>query len=598
MSFWLPIWSIVKARYSDGVAMLASGLLVLVLSGCATTPQTHSAATAVQPNAYTSLDNDYLISIRLQREIERESGSRNVHLYDHKTSQLPASYDRKSLLSEAWLGVYRGIVDVDGDGLCETYDGNDRTLREERSDELIKRFATTRDAAEFITAQIINESESEKIGNINTCQFRNPGEVVQFLAYFDLAWLVGYSQSRRVSLQTRNLIEWIPAKVLSTYEHQASNGAPMCSMLDRKRYTHMHMLSHYLWRAHVPLRVDYSWSNSVDELVQQLRYDKLDKWSHAVSSEQYTQQQNRVNGDNGLWLSPNEFGATEQKVMLVEPGSAAERAGVRRGDSVIAINGYSTDALNSRALRRSLQEEMASQGEGDYQIIKLGNTSSQNLSVRYPTTQRNTVYKHNVLSWGDDTVGYLNIKEFKGYTRDELDEVFAEFKTRGVNQLVLDLRYNVGGDTFTASYLAALIIGDDATIYSASRLADPAWNMPTQYLETSPNALGLDQVVALTSEMTASASEQLLNSLKAHVDVVTVGNNTYGKPVIMTGYNICDDLLLVSTQMALNANNQPVPFSGIPATCPVQDSMLTAPDDIANPPMRTALNFLRTGQCE
>lgn len=573
-------------------------MCLFAVIACAPAPQYTQTANVLTPNAYTSKDNDYLTAIRLQQELVRESGSRNVQIYDHATAPSPSDFDQKSLLAKAWLGVYHGIVDTDNDDICETYDGTDRTLRESETGQLVKRFTSTRDAAEFITAQIINEDVQESIGDTSACQFKNPGEVTQFLAYFDLAWLISYSKTRGSSFKTRNLIDRIPAKVLSTYEHKAKKGAPMCSMQDRKRYTHMHMLTHYLWRAYVPMRVDYSWSNSLDELVQQLRYKPLDKWSHATSVDTFARAENRVNPDNGLWLSVAEEGKSKQLVMLVEPGSAADKAGLQRGDTVVAVNGYPASALSSRALRRSLREQMFAQGQGRYQVIKQGMTQPQELSVPYPKKQRNTIYSSKVIRWGSANVGYINIKEFRGFTRDELDDVFAEFKAENINELILDLRYNVGGDTFASSYLAALIIGDDDLVYSNSRLADPAWNMPSQYLESVTNALGLKRVVALTSGMTASASEQLINSLRAHIEVVTVGETTYGKPVVMTGYSICDELLLVSTQMSLNADNKSVPFSGIPPTCPVQDSFTSAPDDISNPPLQTALNLTRTGQCQ
>lgn len=580
-------------------SLLLSLLLIAACDGNATRVSQNSSQTVASiPHAYSSTDNDYLNAIRLQREIERESGSRGIYLYNHRAAKLPGEYDQQRLLSRAWRARYPGIVDSDADGLCETYDGDDRTLREQGSGQLVKRFVSTRDAAEFLTAQIINEYHQQKIGDTSACQFKNPGEVTQFLAYFDLNWLVGYSKARRISLQTRNLIEWIPAKVLSTYQFLERNSMPMCSAIDRKRHAHMYMLSHYLWRAHVPMRVDYSWSKSLDELVQQLRFNRRDAWSYATTEMNFSNNDTRLGPDNGLWLSVPDSAAPEQIVMLVEPGSAAEQAGLRRGDKVLAVNGYATHELTTPSQRRSLREEMVRQGVGQYRVIKQGMVQPQDVQINYPQKLRNTIHHKTVLPWQGKQVGYLNIKEFHSFTREELNAAFADFANQGVSELILDLRYNLGGDTFASAHLASLLVGKDDAVYSSSRLADPAWSMPIQYMDAYPNTINVDRVVVLTSEMTASAGEQLINALTPYMDVITVGSRTYGKPVTMVGKPICDDLVFVASAMSLNAKSEPVPFAGIEPTCPVQDSLLTAPHDVDNPPMRTALNYLHTNTCQ
>lgn len=558
-----------------------------------------AASISLSPYAYTSIDNDYLSAIRVKREIERESGSRSLYLYQPDQVKLPADFDQKSILTKAWRGTYQNIIDSDNDGLCETYDGSDRTLRElsTKQKSLVKRFDSTREAAEFITDVIIREYDEEPIGETDSCQFKNPGEVTQFLAYFDLTWLIGYNKARQTSLQTRNLIEWIPAKVLSTYQKKASDNTPMCELVDRQRHAHMYMLSHYLWRARVPMRADYSWSDSVDDLVQQLRYKDYDSWSHTVAASNYAEQENRLSPDNGLWLGVPDEEHNRQLVMLVEPGSAAEKAGLSRGDTVVAVNQYTPKQLTSRALRRSLREEMARQGQGQYKIIKQGMTQSETLDISFQNQVRNTVHSHSIVDVAGGKAGYLNIKEFQPFTRDELNNIFTEFKQAGVSELILDLRYNIGGDTFSSAHLASLILNKDDEIYSRSRLADPAWSMTVQYMDGAANALDLKQVVALTSDMTASAAEQLLNALRPHIDVVTVGSKTYGKPVTMAGYPVCDELVFAVTAISLNSENQHVPFNGIEPTCPVADNLNTDPNSPFNPPLQTAMRYLNTGSC-
>ncbi|WP_261387515.1 S41 family peptidase [Chitinophaga pinensis] len=132
-------------------------------------------------------------------------------------------------------------------------------------------------------------------------------------------------------------------------------------------------------------------------------------------------------------------------------------------------------------------------------------------------------------------------------TKSTLDALFAKFKSAGITNLIVDLRYNGGGSVATAEYL-------DSAIAPASAAGKPMYyykyndkltaDLDGTGLESSVSfpgntgGLSLKNVFFITSSHTASASELTLNNLLPYMNVKLVGDTTYGKPVGFITFNI------------------------------------------------------------
>ncbi|MFD2146481.1 S41 family peptidase [Mucilaginibacter antarcticus] len=165
---------------------------------------------------------------------------------------------------------------------------------------------------------------------------------------------------------------------------------------------------------------------------------------------------------------------------------------------------------------------------------------------------------------GGKIVGYIVFNSFTSpaNANAKLDAAFNYFQSQGVTNLVVDLRYNGGGYTATAEYLDNLIVPSGKTgtaMYSyyfndilqagkAKLLANQVrrdsqtgelYNLAQFNYTVATNtvkfakkgALNLNRVFFIVTGATASASELAINSLRPHMDVQLIGNNTYGKPV-------------------------------------------------------------------
>ncbi|MDR0384783.1 MAG: hypothetical protein LBH60_01745, partial [Prevotellaceae bacterium] len=135
----------------------------------------------------------------------------------------------------------------------------------------------------------------------------------------------------------------------------------------------------------------------------------------------------------------------------------------------------------------------------------------------------------------------------------ELNDLFYDFKSKHLDELIVDLRYNGGGAVVTASVLAEMISGRPASdvfyqqeynsfLNEYLRTNIPNYTNKSYFLNKIESSDGrtsipvnslsnLSTVYFIVSGRSASASELLINGLKPYMNVVLIGEKTYGKNV-------------------------------------------------------------------
>lgn len=237
------------------------------------------------------------------------------------------------------------------------------------------------------------------------------------------------------------------------------------------------------------------------------------------------------------------------QVLYVLPNSPAQKSGLKRGDIITKVNGQTITKTNYSDL-------LFSGTTFAYGLATVnGSTlvdSGKTINVTATTFQENPVFLDSVYTIGSKKVGYLVYNQFvpgaNGSNANEydaqVDAVFSDFKAQGVNELVLDLRYNPGGYTSSSANLASLI---GKNVNSSKLYFREEWNSTItpdlqreygsnffvqNFLDKSQNiGSNLSRVIVLTTDHTASASELIINGLRPYMTVTTIGTTTYGKNV-------------------------------------------------------------------
>ncbi len=259
-------------------------------------------------------------------------------------------------------------------------------------------------------------------------------------------------------------------------------------------------------------------------------------------------------GITGMITIGTQSGSDVYCIRGVYPDSPASHAGIKRGTYISEIDGTKITEANYQALASNLvyPERIRS-----LKITEIIPQEGKPASTKEYTITSEAMYKNPVLYQDviktntGDRIGYLVYAGFEAGYDDKLFEVFKEFKSQNVNELILDLRYNGGGHTISANLIASCIAGNaykDAVFsklrYNDERmkaLGNTKFEERFSYskyvnLNTSLAAgnLSLKRIYCLVSGTTASASELVINSLRGiDIEVVLIGSKTTGKNVGM-----------------------------------------------------------------
>jgi len=374
-----------------------------------------------------------------------------------------------------------------------------------------------------------------------------------------------------------------------------------CSTPQQNRIVHEALLDRYYWYDQVANNINYASFVSAQQTLAYLRYDALDRFSYITKQSAF---ENLVN--NGTYIGYGFSYAIENGnsawIRFVYTQSPAGNAGMARGDEILGINGQTV--VNIIAAN-SWDSIFGAAEIGIPLSIELRRKSGlvETLQMSKNTVTINTVLHSEVFISGGNTLGYLVFNSFLNTSLAELDPVFAQFKQAGVNQLILDLRYNGGGSVNVARDLASYIKNTgiaNSDLYIELRYNDKYQSDNFRYyFKPQINSLGLDEVTVITSALTCSASEQVISALQPYFNrVTTIGGNSCGKPVGMNPMNFCDLTLLAVNFASFNASGQGDYYSGIPADCSASDDVGLALGDPAEPMLQAALYFIDNQTCQ
>ncbi|NBR55677.1 MAG: PDZ domain-containing protein [Chitinophagia bacterium] len=293
------------------------------------------------------------------------------------------------------------------------------------------------------------------------------------------------------------------------------------------------MSYYYLWNTNMPKISATNLKDNPMNYFYSILYDygNTDRFSWIDSSA--SNLANQLNGINtvlgikySIFYTDNTQANMAFVIAYVLKGSPAEKAGLKRGDIILKVDDKTITPSNYATI---LQNETLKLGLGSY-AAGIFTSTGTSTSLTKVELQTNPILKDTIIKWGGKKVGYIAYIQFLSSFDDSLRNVFGRFKSGGVNELVIDLRYNGGG------YVSSSGTVMNKKVYNATYTEElnkssgsSAFN--TNFKLESNNLGTLTRVFFLVSNNSASASELVINNLKPFMDVILVGEHTYGKNV-------------------------------------------------------------------
>ncbi len=300
------------------------------------------------------------------------------------------------------------------------------------------------------------------------------------------------------------------------------------------------MDSLYLWADMLPEQTNITIDPKI--FFDKLLYTRDDKWSFITDD--YEGLMASFEGTEksfGYTIAIGvDGGIVYAAVQFVYPNSPAGKAGLKRGDIIYKIDGA---FFNEENINKLFSADNISITYGNF-IDGIKEENAKTINIAAEEFTGDPVLVNKVIEKGDKKIGYLCFTKFVSNpeARERLDEVFAGFKTAGITDLVLDLRYNRGGGVTTAQHLSSLIAPENV-VNQKELLITQTYNKLIQddliasgdtdlfELRFVPNTnnVNMTNVYVLTGTATASASELTITGLDPYMNVTKIGATTSGK---------------------------------------------------------------------
>jgi carboxyl-terminal processing protease len=276
-----------------------------------------------------------------------------------------------------------------------------------------------------------------------------------------------------------------------------------------------------------------------------------DQFSRYLTAQEYQSNQSFLNGQfAGIGASVQQKG-DQILIAGVLPSTPAEKAGVKTGDVITAVDGQSTkgwtadDAVNHIRGKANTQVQI--------QVSRNGATLTFNLTrqeINVPSVATHVF---------DNRVLYVRIFDFGSRTSTEFDQALKNNLKGSVNLVLLDLRDNPGGYVDAAND----VISEFVSSGTSTILVERGGKEDVRRVTGTGRAYG-NSLVVLVNENSASASEITAGAIKDHNRGKLVGVKTFGKGSVQQDFRLRDnsDLHLTIAEW-LTPNRHSIEKSGI-----------------------------------
>lgn len=242
------------------------------------------------------------------------------------------------------------------------------------------------------------------------------------------------------------------------------------------------------------------------------------------------------------------------------PNNPARKAGVHAGDIIFAINGEEVWDKDTEIIASKLR------GPSGEKVKLTVARDKQKLDFELVREKINNVSAD--ITYQDKTA-IISVYRFSEDTGTLVQSFTKDFKNRGINKVILDLRNNGGGYVTAARDLLSLWLDGDKILTQKSATV----GQTITYAKRGEATLKDMKTIVLVNNATASASEIVAGALKDYKKATILGTKTYGKGVVQTMLELSGgSLLKITTAHWYTPEGQTINKTGISPDIEVERS--------------------------
>jgi carboxyl-terminal processing protease len=272
-------------------------------------------------------------------------------------------------------------------------------------------------------------------------------------------------------------------------------------------------------------------SGSIRGMIDELRKEYDDKFSHYFDPKEYHEFQKALSGDfKGVGLSIKEVPAGLE-VTTVFPDSPAEGAGIAVGDVILAADGKNLGGLPAEVATAKIKGKVGTQVELTVEPVGGGKRKDikvERAKITFPAAQGR------IERVNGHKVGYILYSSFDQGAHAELRNEIERLKREGAEGIILDLRGNGGGRLDEAVASASVFVEEGDIVTTRGRATGE------EVYDALGDALDPVPMVVLIDGGTASASEILAAALSDYGLATLVGEKTFGKGTVQESVPLPD----------------------------------------------------------
>ncbi|HHZ01555.1 MAG TPA: S41 family peptidase [Tissierellia bacterium] len=248
-----------------------------------------------------------------------------------------------------------------------------------------------------------------------------------------------------------------------------------------------------------------------------------DPYTQYLSKEEYAALRQDTEGSYegiGVYIAPSD----DNKILIVSPieDTPAEKAGLKTGDKIIRINGTEFTAEQIDAAVKIMKGEP---GTSVTLTIQRVDSNGEHGIFDVDVNRETIKIKSIKAAMIEDNIGYIRITSFDMQTAKDFNNAYKTLKNKGMEGLIIDLRYNPGGMIDSTVEITNMFLDEGIVTYTKAKSGEIQYYKSDSSKEDIP-------LVLLINEGSASASEIMAGAMKDTERAILIGTKTFGKGIV------------------------------------------------------------------